>query len=355
MATTKENLGLGSYGADTTHSALPSWGWLLVFAVLLPAAVAGSNQFMFERVQTSPGLRLWLYPWMIVSTAALSWLVGRYLWPAWFRWLVFLWCLALLDLITIAACLSGPVRHYFSYVLVSAQVSVLTLWAILGAANWQWRLPAILPATAVVILFSGIFSSWRYDNWNLLMVLVAVVIVLLCGLLRWSGFLLRYRNDDALAKSDRALSFHQFGMKHMIAWMTAMVPILIVFRGFDFFVFKRLGGQGTFPLALFALTLATVNMVAIWSVLGGGHWTIRLAALLAIPLILAAGMLQFMNYLHSTNWNMPLPNRWYDSLVYGIVESRDTWISWVCLDAALLAALLLFLRASGYRLIRKIT
>src|SRR3954468_6078538 len=104
MDTIEENFGLRNNGADAPQSALPSWRWLFVFAVLVPAAVAGSNQFMFERVRTSPRLRFWWYPCMAVSPASLSWLVGRYLWPAWLRWLVFLWCLALLDLLTIAAC-----------------------------------------------------------------------------------------------------------------------------------------------------------------------------------------------------------------------------------------------------------
>ena len=43
---------------------------------------------------------------------------------------------------------------------------------------------------------------------------------------------------------------------------------------------------------------------------------------------------------------------WYDSLVRAIADHRESLVNWLCLDAALLAALLLFLRASGYRLIK---
>jgi hypothetical protein len=80
---------------------------LLVCAIVIPAAVAGTNQAVFELATNNPGLRDWLYPWMAFTTAVLSWCVGRYLSPAWLRWMVFAWSLALLDLLTIAVCLSG--------------------------------------------------------------------------------------------------------------------------------------------------------------------------------------------------------------------------------------------------------
>jgi hypothetical protein len=333
-----------------TDSALPSRGRLLALAVFLPAAVAVSNELLFEQIKYAPQLRPWLYPWMAASTAVLSWLVGRHLSPGWLRWLVFGWCLALLDLLTIAACLSGPIPRHFSYALISAQISMLTLWAILATANWQWQLPRVLPAAAAVILFSGIFGTWHYDNWKLLMVLITVVIVLVCVGLRLCGFRLQARCTSAPTSNEKPLLAHQFGMKHMIAWMTAIVPILLVFRGLDFLILKRLGGQGTFPLALLALTVATVNLVAIWSVLGGGRWIIRLAVLLLVPLILGTGMFQYMKYLNSVygarrGWN-------YRHLFGDIAELQQTLPNWLWLDTALLAALLLFLRASGYRLVR---
>jgi hypothetical protein len=43
---------------------------------------------------------------------------------------------------------------------------------------------------------------------------------------------------------------------------------------------------------------------------------------------------------------------WEDSLICTIFDGRGTLVNWFWLNAALLAALLLFLRASSYRLIR---
>src|SRR3954467_12158912 len=46
---------------------------IVVFAILLPASVAASDQLLFEQLHTSNALRSWLYPWMVFTTGALSW------------------------------------------------------------------------------------------------------------------------------------------------------------------------------------------------------------------------------------------------------------------------------------------
>ncbi len=123
--------------------SLPPLGRLFAFAVFLPAMVAGSNQLLFDLIRSYPGLRVWLYPWMTISTAVLSWCVGRYLQPAWLCWIVFGWSLALLDLLTVAACIDHRIDEHFGFVLVSVQISLVVLWAILGPIGWQWRLPVL--------------------------------------------------------------------------------------------------------------------------------------------------------------------------------------------------------------------
>jgi hypothetical protein len=56
--------------------SLPSIGRLSIFAVVIPAAVAISNQLLFQLCSLED-LRVWLYPWMAISTAVLSWCTGR--------------------------------------------------------------------------------------------------------------------------------------------------------------------------------------------------------------------------------------------------------------------------------------
>ena len=177
---------------QSTGLGLPPPRRLFGFAVLLPAAMAISNQLLLN-LASGPWLRNWLYPWMAFTVAVLSWCVGRYLSPAWLRWLVFVWCLALLDALTIPACLSGPIEEHFAYVMVSAQISLITLWAVLSRVGWQWRLPGLLIGVPALISFARIISpvAPSYNNWNVLMLLAAVSVLLLCGMLRLSRFLLQ--------------------------------------------------------------------------------------------------------------------------------------------------------------------
>jgi len=312
-------------------------------AILLPAAVAVSNYALFANYRQA---RLLLYPWMAISAAALSWIVGRYLSPAWLRWLVFSWSLALLDLLTIAACLSGLLPSHFAYALVSAQASALTVWAILGPVGWQWRLPTVLPAVAIIVLFCRSFESWSEDQWKFQMVVVAAIVILLCGILRLRGFTLRASMNSETPASGPPMQLHQFGVKHLLIWTAALVPILIVLRGIDFLNFLNVGNSGIFPFALLVFDIAIVNMVVIWSILGSGRWPIRLGALLVIPPVLATGVTAYMESLYNGGASR------YDPVVYDIAQSSLSWRTWLCLDAAFLAAMLLFLLAGGYRLAR---
>jgi hypothetical protein len=237
--------------------------------------VAGSNQLLFEAVKHVHELRAWQYPWSALSTAILSWCIGRYLSPAWLRWLVFAWVVVLLDCLTFAACIGGPLERHVGYVLIAAQISLIVLWAVLADVDWQWRLPIVLVTAAVVIAYSDAFHwsrRWGATNWDFLMLFTAVVMLLLCALIRFSGFTLGKHalGLDTVGDPVR-LERHQFGIKHMMIWATALVPILLVARGFDFFVLSRLGGPDLFPLLVVALVIASVNLIAIWSVLGRGY------------------------------------------------------------------------------------
>jgi hypothetical protein len=90
-----------------------------------------------------------------------------------------------------------------------------------------------------------------------------------------------------------------------------------------------------------------VNLIAIWTALGAGWPVLRLGMLLVVPSALAAPLVYYSIYLHRLygNWpNVPILD--------AIIEMREYWFIWLWLDAALLTALLLFLRAAGYQLLR---
>jgi hypothetical protein len=106
-------------------------------------------------------------------------------------------------------------------------------------------------------------------------------------------------------------------------------------------------------------------LLAIWAVLGSGYWIVRFAALIGIPFLIAYGMSHYSAYILAANTitrRFPSGQTWsyfaagyYGSMNWVIGEMHEHWIAWLWLDAALLAALLLFFRASGYRLTRAAT
>jgi hypothetical protein len=102
-----------------------------------------------------------------------------------------------------------------------------------------------------------------------------------------------------------------------------------------------------FAAVLLAITLATLNLVAIWAVLGAGWWPARLLGLLAIPLAIAAGLHFYGNYLFTKYGGLP-----NTPMIDSFIRMRTEWYAWLWVNAALLAAMLLFLRASGYQLAR---
>jgi hypothetical protein len=260
--------------------------------------------------------------------------------------------LALLDLLTFIACMTHRVDYQFGYVLVSAQISLLILWAIAGPGPWQMRLPSVAAVAPIVIVFCGSFvgSSYTARSWNVMMLVASPVVAALCGGLRYLGFVLREPNSLESGKRPS----YQFGLKHMLIWLTVTGPLLLVVRSLDF------GGRGLYPAALLAVSVATVNLIAIWAVLGGGYWIIRVASLIGAPLLIAEGMKYYSVYLKSYSLSLsislkPGGRNWYGTIAWALAEMKDLWTAWLWLDAALLAVLLLFLRASGYRLVRKIT
>src|SRR4051812_18119026 len=198
---------------------------IVAFAILMPATVAATNHLLLEAHRTSPRLSPWLYPWLVCSSAALSWSAGRYLRPPLLGWIVFGWTLVLLDLLTIAACLSGATAQECGYVLVSSELTLLIVWAILAAVPWQWRLPAVLVALAAIILTSGSFmSDWHITNWNALMILTAAVLTAVCIALRLLGFRIRAETSPTQLDAPLRASPTQFSTMHILAWGTAIVP-----------------------------------------------------------------------------------------------------------------------------------
>jgi hypothetical protein len=330
--------------ATPTKASLPPLRTLILSAVLLPTFVAVTNQGLFYSLRLFPSLRPLFYPWIVFTTAVLSWCIGRFLRPFWLSWIVFGWCLVLLDLLTIAACQNGVLPRDLAFTLMAAETGLLVSWTILADVDWRWRLPIACVAAPSIVIFA---RNWRYDHWATLVFLAAAVMAFICSGLRYSGFLLQRDGKESQFQSRASI---QFGTKHMLIWAAAIAPLLLVARGADYLVFANLDRQSIFPAIVLSLTLAIVSLIAIWAVLGAGPLPIRVAILLFVPPVLAFGLNLFGAALRpppGAPWN------WGGAIRHLLWELESGWATWLWLDAALFAALLLFLRASGYQLARK--
>ena len=93
----------------------------------------------------------------------------------------------------------------------------------------------------------------------------------------------------------------------MLVWSTAIVPLLLAIPGFNFLLFSRPLGDMESALAgiFIALSLAMVNLAAIWCVLGGGAWYVRVLMLLIVTFVVAACSTIYSAHLiakYGTNW-----------------------------------------------------
>ncbi len=327
--------------------SLPPIRGLMLISMALPAAITASNLLLLNHAPNN-FLHYAYYPWMILSIAVLSHLAGRLLNPFWLSCVVFVWSLMLLDLLTVIACVGGTVDREMGFALVSAEVSLIALWSILGIGNWQLRLPAALVTLPLVnILMHSLEQYYRF-NWTIIIAFCAAVMAILCGGLRSFGFAMMLEMSVGVERPATAppkKTSLQFGVKHMLIWLTAMGPLILIARSLD------LQFEANFAVALVGLSAATLNLTAIWSVLGSGPAWLRLASLIAIPLGIAAALNAYSAHLASSRGSYWSPSN-SNSLTFATIEMHGRWFSWCLPAAALLAALLLFLRARGYRLMR---
>lgn len=132
----------------------------------------------------------------------------------------------------------------------------------------------------------------------------------------------------------------------MLIWAAAIGPVLLVARGMEFAIFSDLDASSAFQSIWLSLSIATLNLVVIWVVLGAGPWPIRIAALMLIPLVLSFAVERYADSIR------PRIGQPWTSLSRLLRNMDGEWGTWLWLNAALMAALLMFVRANGYRLLR---
>ncbi len=334
---------------------------LFLVAVLLPAAIVLIDQWSLSGYEIGhPSLfrTLTIYALFVGQVGFLGWIVGRCLPHPVLCCAVYVWGIALVDISCCAVALTDSSwwgskgQSWLVYALVSAQVGMIAAWTILATTPpWQWRLPGLaVMASALGYYCLRLTLQNGQDVWMATMLAQSVVVVTLCGFLRILGFrmerrLLSEQEPDWTA----SVSCLQFSIRDILVWTTATVPVLVVAKEVDWFLFRDFGWHAMILAIMLGIGCAAATIVGIWVGLGQGTVVVRLVILgTATPAIgaLLAWVMTPVN-------RIGISNAW-EGMFFWIAERIGyTWIAWSSLAAGFLAASLLIFRARGYCLLRK--
>jgi hypothetical protein len=131
----------------------------------------------------------------------------------------------------------------------------------------------------------------------------------------------------------------------LLGWTAAINVFLLLVRGLDFLVFRRLQSVELFPSVAVGAGLAVGSLFAMWSALGKGHLLMRVGVLLATGI--AGGYAMQVLGRWCAAW-LALPNQWSYHLLWLVSSLGGLWTVWFGLAVCFLAALLVVFRSSGY-------
>jgi hypothetical protein len=325
---------------------------LFLVAVGIPAAIQIADEwalrFAAQRDWSVPAMGM-IYALFVAQVGLLGFVVGRFVDRWVLRWVVLVWGLTLVDAMLFRLVWEQPGWYHWRgwgnslpYALLSGQFGLVVIWGAFGPVPWPSRLPGFLVAAILVASF-GFALAGRNDAWVALAVIQGGATVGLCVPLWLLGF--RLRSGERLGSSGDELSgkpVFQFSLRHMLLWMAALVPILLLGQALDLWFVLNVPLWDWLGLASIALGLGFASLIAIWAALGSGWTAIRVGSLAMMPAVVG-GVLKVTIRPRAFLWRDI--SREFDKIGWG-------WVAWTFLAAWFLAGLLLMFRASGYRLVR---
>ena len=338
---------------------------LLAVGVVLPACLAGVNHLLltsglpFGSSPTSLCLLMGLY---VLQIGFIGWAVATYIQPWPLRWFIYGWIMVLVD-IQLSAMMSngGEGITCLATAMLAGQLGMIIVWGILGTGHWVWRVPAWLVVLNqfwaffnLLVLLKGQSANSFTGNWDGLVTTQAVLLSILCGILRLRGYsLLKLESGSETEGGERSKAPLQFGIRDVLIWTTSLAVLLGIGKAGDLLTwsyFKQIYSPGTLLLLTIGICTAVVLLVALWSALGRGRAWLRYMVLAVISLGMGTGIGWFCTEvvkrsLPSASWTYSYWH-WYSTGYW--------WIGWMFLTGALLAASLIIYRTLGYRLVRSV-
>lgn len=356
--------------AARTSDPLPLTA-LVVWGVVAPCGLAIVTYSALARLQHTA----WrfevvpIYLLFIAEVALLGYGVARGIPHRGWRWLIFGWLLLLLNLLLFS---HGSLANWRAAVVLralwAAQVSALIVWAVLGDwPKFYWRYPlAALVALPVIVQSLG---GERWLAWSDVVYRISMqwlFLLLIALLLRRLGYRVLRMEAEAGAGRGGAEAAHaqgagareagvdgvdaadpaelrpnQFGVRHLLIWMTSISLLLAVCKALDLFRMLYLQGAAlgaSLDIIMAGAFMCLVLISALWAALGQGRFWLRWGVCLgftpAIGLVMESWDRWATRAGPATPWNL-------------------VWTVWMSLAAAMLVALLAILRGEGHRLARQ--
>lgn len=338
---------------------------LIGLSVLLPAVVAAANYLLTMPLTVGHppaafvGLQVACY---VAEVGIVGALVGRGLRSPLVRWIVFGWILLLINLLTMALVMQeghDMPLHLPTAGLFAGQIGLCVVWGFLGDTHWAVRLP--LAALAVGGLLALWFNQWidyRRALWDELLLFYLATLAALCALVRLTGFRLAIVDPRAGDSRPGGAAFRlQFGIKHVLTWMTALAILLAIGRGMDLLrweVAQEAVNQYKPWKIMMAAGSGMTIIVALWVALGTGRWWWRYPAGVLMVLLLGSLLSTWNNTRQMASQALANAGGWrqVDWELMEWYEIGWWWLAWMFLSGGLLAATLIILRVLGYRLVR---
>ena len=339
---------------------------LLLPAMLLPACVAFSDEVVLKLASAnrwSSMAVLAVLAWFVFQTALLSYVAGSKL-PTWsWRLLVLGWTLVLINLLLPASTTyAGGSEHIellqcmLGRAFLTGEIASTTIWLVLGGVSLMRRLGlallAALPATylALALEFPSNPAPVRWggnEAWNVIIIVQVLGVAAMAVLLWFSGFRIEPVKEASTNGSGEPTQFSvrpQFSIRHLIM-ATTFVAILTFGAQWAAKASSHtlFGGQWVHASVVGAL-LALCSLAALWMALGVGPWPVRVF----VFAILTVGVGASAEWLES---NIRYAERW--GRIRHLTDMHDLWPAWTLLTGSFVAGMLLVLRASGFRLVKK--
>ncbi len=336
----------------------------LVVAVLLPLAIASSNQCLYwwftETTRRDPwqvGVYFLLF---VLQVGIVGFIAGRFI-PGILSWIVFSWSLFLIDLLTFCMAVShahgsialGPM---LGSALVSGQVGAIVVWGILGEQRWAIRVPiaAMLAWTLLLLwrrILDGLLNS---TDWYSLLCLQSVLLCALTVVLRGRGCRLMKQapsgQEDLEANRRKPW---QFDLREAFIQTTAIAIAMGVFRvtvSMQRNYSRQFSIQAYIAEIGLAALLATAMLVALWTVFGERKWWVRLSVLVVVLTSIGVLIAWCCEKIYELIVAQKLYYLW-DSMSW-FIRLKAWWLPWICLATGFLVATLWIFREKGYRLVQ---